>query len=804
MHSLPLILLALLGSVQGIDDFRYADTAAARAAWLAGEGTPPVQLVTEADRSIVKVPAPFASQPKLRRAVADHPVSLDLSAAGRVLVEAAADDPDSMDSLCVYFRSGNGWYVGSCPFGAKGWQTLSIPKNAFQIEGKPAGWHKIDRMRLCVWRLSDAAAKDTAFRLRRIEAVRAPVAVVRPVRNKAVADTEYKSGREAVATLTKWLDELSVAYDVIDEDALAVEAVAPPRLVTVLPYNPALSDDQVETLAQRVEAGGKLLVCYALDPRLAEALGFANAHYVRPEQKGQFAEMRFDAADVPQLPKTVRQNSWNITVAEPAAYHARVIGHWYDESGQTTDQPAVLLSDRGVLVSHVLLPDDRPNKCRLVAALLGQLAPPLWQQMARAQLDRVGRVGHCQTADQLTDYFKHGGQSDRASVQRAEQTLQQAASRFAEGAYAESFAVAQAAHDALVDAYLRAAASPKREARALWNHSGTGAYPGDWPRTAKLLDQNGFNMIFPNMLWGGLAHYPSDVLPRSKVFEKYGDQIQQCCDAAKPHGLEVHVWKVNFNLCTAPPEFLEQMRRDRRTQVSVKGAPSDWLCPSHPENQTLERESLLEVARKYPVDGLHFDYIRYPDSEHCYCDGCRQRFEAQSGRPVVDWPKDCYSGPRKDEYNDWRCRQITELVATVSREAKKLRPGLKISAAVFGSYPDCRRSVAQDWPAWVKAGYLDFVCPMDYAANDRTFVHLVRSQMKLIAGRVPLYPGIGATATGIAMTPDQVIGQIYQARQLGAAGFTIFNLDANTAASIVPGVGLGAGTQAATPPHHTP
>jgi len=97
-------------------------------------------------------------------------------------------------------------------------------------------------------------------------------------------------------------------------------------------------------------------------------------------------------------------------------------------------------------------------------------------------------------------------------------------------------------------------------------------------------------------------------------------------------------------------------------------------------------------------------------------------------------------------------------VAAVSRAARKIRPGLKISAAVFGSYPGCRNSVAQDWPEWIKAGHLDFVCPMDYTAKDGEFAALVRSQIKLVAGRVPLYPGIGATATGIAMKADQVFG----------------------------------------------
>lgn len=333
----------------------------------------------------------------------------------------------------------------------------------------------------------------------------------------------------------------------------------------------------------------------------------------------------------------------------------------------------------------------------------------------------------------------------------------------------------------------------------MWNHSGTGAYPGDWERSAKLLHDNGFNTILPNMLWGGVAHYASDILPRSSTFQKYGDQLEQCCAAAHKYDIEVHVWKVNYNLHTAPKSLIERLRHDGRTQVAVDGKPSDWLCPSHPENQRLELESMLEVARKYPVDGLHFDYIRYPDSSHCFCNGCRERFEAQSGRPVADWPADCFSGERRDEYRDWRCQQITALVSAVSHEARKLRPSLKISAAVFGAYPDCRKSRGQDWAEWVKAGYLDFICPMDYTDDDTQFASLVTNQLKLIGGRVPLYPGIGAASSHSKLTADRVLGQINQARSLGAAGFTIFDFTPATAASIVPGVGAGITTKQAQP-----
>ncbi len=327
-------------------------------------------------------------------------------------------------------------------------------------------------------------------------------------------------------------------------------------------------------------------------------------------------------------------------------------------------------------------------------------------------------------------------------------------------------------------------------ALGVWNHSGLGAYPGDWIESAKLLHDNGFTMIFPNMLWAGSALYPSELIPRSSVYRQYGDQIDACCAAAQTYGLKVHVWKVNFNLATAHGQFLDEMTRAHRTQVDVKGKPVDWLCPSHPENQKLETETMLEVLRKYPVDGLHFDYIRYPNSKSCFCDGCRERFEAASGKKVENWPTDCFSGPRKREYNDWRCDQITKLVATVHAEAKKLKPSVKISAAVYGDYPDCREGVAQDWAKWVREGYLDFICPMDYTDDDAYFASLVKKQRKLVGDRTTLYVGVGATAWEKKKMPiEQALRQIQTAKDLGADGAVIFEFKKKSGETLVPRIG---------------
>jgi uncharacterized lipoprotein YddW (UPF0748 family) len=805
MHCLPLVVLALFGGEQVIDDFRYVDAAAARQVWVAGEGTTPVDVAAGADRPVLKVDAPFGTQEKMARAVLDRKCQLDLSAPSGFALEVCASKPESIGYLSLYFRSGDGWHSAGKSIGGDGWQTLRFAKASFQTEGSPVGWRQIDGVRIAAWRAYGKPVGDTVLRFRRLAASWHEVAVVVPGKATASAAGEGRAVREAATLMTEMLEDLGLGADVIEEPALLDGALAR-RRVAILPYNPTLHDDTIAALARYVEGGGKLMVCYALPPRLAAVLGFGNPKYIRQNRPGQFAEMRCDARDVPGLPESVRQNSWNIMAVQPAGQHARVLGQWYDDAGKPSHAPAVLLSDHGAFVSHILLPDDREAKRQLLAAMVGFLHPALWEDMATAALQGVGRVGHCSNAEELRAYLRPYEAKDAVAEpwKSGCESWKKSQQHLAEKAYAQSTACARAAHQFFMQAYLRTPDSPKREARAVWNHSGTGAYPGDWNRSAKLLSENGFNMVVPNMLWGGLAHYASDVLPRSEVFRKYGDQIEACCAAAKKYGVEVHVWKVNFNLAGAPKDWVEKLRREGRTQMSVSGKSCDWLCPSHPQNRKMELESMLEVAHKYPIAGLHFDYIRYPGRETCYCDGCRQRFEAESGRKVGNWPDDCYSGPRKEEYNHWRCRQITALVEAVSREARTIHPGLKISAAVFGAYPGCRASVAQDWPEWIKAGYLDFVCPMDYTESDAEFVSEVQNQLRLVDGRIPLYPGIGATASEVALTADRVVGQIHLARTLGAAGFTIFNFDQRTADSIMPCVGLGAGSQPAVPPHRTP
>jgi len=324
--------------------------------------------------------------------------------------------------------------------------------------------------------------------------------------------------------------------------------------------------------------------------------------------------------------------------------------------------------------------------------------------------------------------------------------------------------------------YLAAQRPMEGEWRAVSNHPGTGGEPGGWEESARVLAECGFNAVLPDMAWGGVAHYDSDVLPKSETFRTKGDQLAQCVEACHKHGIQVHAWKVCWNLGhRAPGDFVERMRAEGRLQATDKGETKPWLCPSHPANLKLETEAMLEMARKYDVDGLMFDYIRYGNIHVCYCDGCRERFQSDTGHKVNEWPADVTRGALRSAYIDWRCEQITRLVRAVSRGAHEIKPHVRISAAVFSRYPNCREQVGQDWMAWVKEGLLDFVIPMDNATSGGAIRAMVKGQIDLIDARIPVCPSLFVTLSSRVLTPDQTAAQIIGARQAGADGFNLFD-----------------------------
>jgi uncharacterized lipoprotein YddW (UPF0748 family) len=144
----------------------------------------------------------------------------------------------------------------------------------------------------------------------------------------------------------------------------------------------------------------------------------------------------------------------------------------------------------------------------------------------------------------------------------------------------------------------------------------------------------------------------------------------------------------------------------------------------------------------------------------------------------------------RQQWLDWRRSNITAVVKATSEQARAVKPKVKISAAVFRNWATDRDGVGQDWKLWCDRGWLDFVCPMDYTESDRQFDGWIALQ-KEWAGKVPVYPGIGVSASRSRLGADRTIGQIEITRRHNTGGFTIFNYGVTEARELLPMLALG-------------
>ncbi len=784
-----------------VDSLRYASDAAARANWEPMAGSAGVSVTTWAGGRALRMPCNFAGT-RHDRASWDRKVKLDLTACRGLRFDLYCAEVAPISHFSLYLHSGDGWYAAG--FGrsaAKGWSEVVIDKTATKIEGSPGGWGRVDTIRISAWRGRDV---DTEFHIANLalEGADAPIAIIRGESVAKNAPEEAKSVAAFAKGIAEMLDRLGLDYAVIsDLDVTAARLKG--KQVAILPHNPQMPDQVADALAAFIERGGRLLAFYTLHGRLAELLGVAGGAHLRQSYAGHFASIRPVGDGLHGMPKVTGQRSWNIRKTTAVEGTSRVAALWFSDKGESTGEPAIIVSDRGVFMSHVLLGDDPAYKQQMLLAMLGHLDSGLWQRAVTATLARAGRFGPFDGFEDAVLKIRGRGPAEP----RVMQALEQARSSHAmagklskDRRFPEALAAAAEAQEALIVAYCRAQKPLKGEHRAWWCHSAFGVAGMTWDEAIETLADNGFTAILPNMLWGGTAYYESSVLPVAPEVAERGDQIAECVAACRKHGVECHVWKVNWNMShRAPQAFAERMGKEGRIQVGFDGKPYPrWLCPSHPENQKLEIDSMVEVATKYDVHGVHFDYIRYPGPSHCFCPGCRERFEAVLGRKVANWPADCRHDPEvEQQWLAWRRGHITKVVAAVAERVRKVKPKVRISAAVFRNWPVDRDKVGQDWKLWCDRGYLDFVCPMDYTPNNVTFEQMVRRQLEW-AGDVPCYPGIGLSVWGSPRDVVKLIEQVQIARQLGTGGFTVFNYSVPEALRIVPLCGEGITRKEAT------
>jgi uncharacterized lipoprotein YddW (UPF0748 family) len=351
-----------------------------------------------------------------------------------------------------------------------------------------------------------------------------------------------------------------------------------------------------------------------------------------------------------------------------------------------------------------------------------------------------------------------------------------------------------------------ARATAEEETRALWVVRTSMRSPEAIHRMVAQARANGINTLIVQVRGRGTQFFVGGSEPRAAELEGQPAQFDPLATVLREGhaaGMEVHAWINSFyvwsdrarppwpqHIVNAHPDWLMVHRSGRRAAMGDR--EGIFTCPSNPAVRQHLHDIFLDVARRYDVDGLQFDYIRYPGPDFCYCSGCLRRFRewaeprlpaAQRARLSAKRDRLAYPKSLPALWQQWRREQVTSLVRWIHHDVKALPRSVVLSAAViaWGGYArDFRASsayasVAQDWYGWMREGILDAVAPMTY----QTSVSAFRSWVSGVRRDYPSFPmwfGVGA----YLCHPDSAAAKIRETRRADADGWILFSYTAVT------------------------
>jgi uncharacterized lipoprotein YddW (UPF0748 family) len=350
--------------------------------------------------------------------------------------------------------------------------------------------------------------------------------------------------------------------------------------------------------------------------------------------------------------------------------------------------------------------------------------------------------------------------------------------------------------------------SPAREFRGVWIAAVSNI---DWPsrRTltseqqqaelVRMLDEAvrlNLNTVILQVRPAGDALYASQLEPWSEYLtgqqgrapEPYYDPLAFAIEEAHRRGLELHAW---FNPYRArhpsarSAAAANHITRRRPDVVRTYGTHV-WMDPSEPEVRAHALAVILDVVRRYDVDGVHIDDYFYPYQERDRRnrlipfpdDRNWERYRARGGTLSRD---------------DWRRSHVDGFVRELYDAVKVEKRWVKVGISPFGiwrpGHPpsvrglDAYRDLYADARKWLNEGWLDYMVPQLYwriAAPEQPYTDLLswwiaenRHARHMVAGNIPNRVGTGARDWPAHEIVDQV--RLTRAHD-GASGTVLFSM----------------------------
>ena len=250
----------------------------------------------------------------------------------------------------------------------------------------------------------------------------------------------------------------------------------------------------------------------------------------------------------------------------------------------------------------------------------------------------------------------------------------------------------------------------------------------------KAVDMN-MNAVFLQVSPEGDAFYKSDIVPWSRYLTgTFGkdpgfDPLAFAVEEAHKRNLEIHAWfnpyRVSMNTNSATIESLN-------IEKSVYREHPDWIRtaydrfvvdPGIPEARKWVKDRVMEVVKKYDIDGIHFDDYFY--------------HEKYIGELDDDNNFNKYNLENFSYKEDWRRNNTYLLIKEISQEIRKAKPWVKFGispAAVWrnkqddergsntrAGVPNYDRSFA-DTKKWVEEEIIDYIAPQVYFSFANPYV----------------------------------------------------------------------------------
>jgi uncharacterized lipoprotein YddW (UPF0748 family) len=347
---------------------------------------------------------------------------------------------------------------------------------------------------------------------------------------------------------------------------------------------------------------------------------------------------------------------------------------------------------------------------------------------------------------------------------------------------------------------------PGEETRAIWVVRHALTTPGRVDRIVELATQVNANTLLAQVRGRGDAYYDSDLAPRASELEATPpdfDPLSRLCARAHAEGLEVHAWinvylvwsagalpRSALHVVNTHPDWIS-VRADGRRLVEM--VPEDfekekmegmYLSPGVPEVRRHLRDIVQEIVTRYPVDGIHLDYVRYPEPTVGYDADTRTAFAREVGVDprVLERPDslllsvlggDDRLADLRTRWTQWRREQITDLVRDLRRDLDRMGRKLKLTAAVIADQGAAQNRYMQEWPRWLEEGLLDAAIPMAYSPSTPIVERQIADAMALPHSR-QIWAGIGIYNQGARDAAEK----IRRARKLGVDGIALFSYDA--------------------------